>query len=550
MGISLIFSFFIAWLVIPILADYFLNEKDANQKEESRFTGCIHRAFEKIMYLLFQLPWLLLIAIIPLIVIVYFCYQNVGSGFMPKMDEGGFIIDYRAPPGTSLTETDRLLRQVETILQSNHAIHTYSRRTGLQLGGSISEANQGDFFVRLKPYPRETIEKIMEDVRLKISESIPILQIEISQLMEDLIGDLTDAPQPIEIKLFSNQANLLLTYAPKVADAIKKIPGVVDVKNGIVLAGDAWDIKVDRIKSSLEGMDPESVTQLLKNFLTGVVTTQIQQGQKMVDVRVWIPENIRSNEEDIKNLLLRAPDGHLFPLKRIAKIKPIIGQTQVIRDNLKQMAAVTGRINGRDMGSVINDIQRTLEQPGMFPNEVYFTLGGLYAEQQAAFKILIIILIAAVMLVSLLLLFLYESFAVVFASLITTMLAGSAVFIGLWVTSTELNISSLMGLTMIVGIATKMSIFYFSEYFDLPKNLNEYEAFITAGKNRMRPIAMTTFATILALLPLAISLGMQQPLAIAIISGLIVELPLVLTVLPVMLCIFNKMSKADIPLSR
>jgi multidrug efflux pump subunit AcrB len=308
-------------------------------------------------------------------------------------------------------------------------------------------------------------------------------------------------------------------------------------------------IEVDRIKASIEGVDPETVTKMLADFLSGVVTTQVQRGPKMIGVRVWIPEDMRTTERDLKNLQLRAPDGHLFPLKRIAALTSIVGQPQIMRDDLKRMIAVTGRINGRDMGSVVDNVKTVLQRPGLFPKQVYYTLGGLYAQQQIAFSGLIMVFFAALLLVFLLLLILYESFRVALAILTTTLLAGSAVFIGLWMTGIELNISSMMGLTMIVGIATKMAIFYFSEYDAFPDHTKGSSALILAGKNRMRPIAMTTFAAALALMPLALAIGqgsaLQQPLAIAIISGLIVQLPLVLIVLPVFLALLHRKRKAE-----
>jgi CzcA family heavy metal efflux pump len=542
MAASLFISFFVAFLAVPLLADHLLSQKDAEQKEGGMLTERMHRAYETLMHRLLAHPWLVLLAIVPLILVGWFSYRQVGSGFMPTMDEGGFVLDYRAAPGTSLTETDRLLRQVEAILQTTPEVDTYSRRTGLALGGGLTEANEGDFFVRLKPFPRRSIEAVMDDVRARIGHSVPGLEIEMAQLMEDLIGDLTAVPQPIEIKLYSDDGELLSKLGPQVAEAIGKIPGVVDIRDGIVLAGDALDIKVDRIRASLEGVNPESVTKMIADYLSGVVTTQIQRGPKMVGVRVWIPSDVRAIEENIKNLRLRAPDGHLFPLKRIATLTVITGQPQIMRDDLKRMIAVTGRISGRDIGSVIRDIKIVLDRSDL-PKSVYYSLGGLYAQQQTAFAGLIMVFMAAVMLVFLLLLFLYESFRVALATLVTTLLAISAVFIGLWITETEINISSMMGMTMIVGIVTEVAIFYALEYYDLPETLEQRSALIIAGKNRMRPIAMTTFAAILALTPLALGIGqgsaMQQPLAIAIISGLIVQLPFVLILLPVLLVILN-----------
>ncbi len=543
MAASLIISFFVAWFAVPLLASHLLSQKDADQKEGGALTERVHRTYETIMRRMLVRPWLVIVIVGPLAIAGWLCYKHVGSGFIPVIDEGGFVLDYRTAPGTSLTETDRLMRHVEAILQTSPEVNTYSRRTGLALGGFLTEANEGDFFVHLKPFPRRGIESVMDDVRARVEHSIPGIEIELAQLMEDLIGDLTGVPQPIEIKLYSDDGELLRKLAPQVAEAIRKIPGVVDVRNGIVLAGDALDIQVERAKAALEGVDPEAATRMVSDYLSGVVTTEVQHGPKMIGVRVWIPGDVRATVRDLENLRLRAPDGHLFPLKRITTITTITGQPQITRDDLKQMVAVTGRISGRDIGSVIRDVKSVLSGSGLVPNGVYYNLGGLYAQQQIAFAGLITVFVAAIALVFLLLLFLYESFPVTLAMMITTLLALLAVFIGLWLTNSEINISSMMGMTMLVGIVTEVAIFYFSEYHDLPDDLDRNTALIVAGKNRMRPIAMTTFAAILALMPLALGIepgsAMQQPLAIAIISGLVVQLPFVLILLPVLLIILK-----------
>ena len=225
----------------------------------------------------------------------------------------------------------------------------------------------------------------------RVERSDPGLQIELLQLMEDLIGDLTAVPQPIEIKLYSDDGPLLRQLAPQVAEAIGKVDGVVDVNNGIVLAGDAFEIHVDREKVALEGMAADSVTKLLEDYLTGVVTTQVQSGPKMIGLRVWIPLSSRSTAKDIESLRLTAPDGHQFPLKRVARVETISGQPQITRDNLKQMVAVTGRISGRDLGSTIRDVTAILDRPGFLPPDVYYQLGGLYEQQQLAFRGLLVV---------------------------------------------------------------------------------------------------------------------------------------------------------------
>ena len=540
MAAGLIISFIVAWLVVPILCAKLLKQKDAQIEEHGRLTRRVHEIYRQRMQRLLRQPRFAIVFLIPLLLLGVVAFKSVGSGFMPAMDEGGFTFDYISPPGTSLAETDRLLRQAESVLQNTPEVATYSRRTGLQLGGGITEANTGDFFVRLRPFPRRGVEEVMDNVRTEVEKHIPGLQIELLQLMEDLIGDLTSVPQPIEIKLYSDDDQLLRTLPPRVADTISKVRGVVEVKSGIVSAGDALNIQVDRVKAGLEGMDPEAITKALDDFLTGNVTTRIQQGPKLVGVRVWIPRDARETMRNIDNLLLRAPDGHLFPLKRVATLLPVSGEPEIMRDDLKRMIAVTARISGRDLGSTVAEVKKALAKSGVIPNNVLYTFGGLYEQQQIAFRGLTIILFAAVVLVFLLLLFLYESFRVAIAMLFIPLFSVAGVFIGLWVTGTEFNITSRMGMTMIVGIVTEIAIFYYSEFRSLPASVDRL---ITAGINRMRAISMTTFAAMLALLPLALGIGhgsaMQQPLAIAIISGLIFSLPLVLVVLPALLAIFE-----------
>jgi CzcA family heavy metal efflux pump len=536
MASSLFISFLLAWLAVPLLAEHLLGASDAEREDVGPVFGRLLISHGRLMNRLLHQPWWLFACIVPLLVVGILAYHQVGSGFMPHMDEGGFVLDYRAPAGTSLTETDRLLRQVEAILQADPAVQTYSRRTGVQLGGGLTEANEGDFFVRLKPLPRPPIDAVMDDIRTRIENDVPGLEVELILLMEDLIGDLTAVPQPVEIKLYGDQPEELLATAPKVAAAISKIEGVVDINDGIMLAGDAVNIVVDRDKAALEGIDPDEVTKQLDAWFGGLVTTQVQENIKLVGVRVWVPAAIRDRISAIERIWLRAKDGHRIPLKRIASVSIETGQPQITRDNLKRMAAVTGRISGRDLGSTIRDVRQTLAQPGLLPADMYYELGGLYQQQQIAFRGLMAVFVAALALVFLLLLFLYEEFSAAIAIMLSPLLAVPVVFAGLWLTGIELNISAMMGMTMIVGIVTEVSIFYFSEYHELVRRgQDRLTALSVAGSNRMRPIVMTTLAAILALLPLALALGqgsaMQQPLAIAIISGLLVQVPLVVVVM-------------------
>ncbi len=537
MAIALIVSYVVAFLGVPVFAHLLLRRRDAEGEDVRPWLARVLAGYEWVLRRILGRPVWVLAGVIPLLILGWFAYRHVGTGFMPAMDEGGFVLDYRAPAGTSLAETDRRLRLVEGILARTPEVASYSRRTGLQLGGGITEANEGDYFIRLRPQPRAPIEEVMNSVRQRVDREVPGLEIEFAQLMEDLIGDLTAVPQPIEVKLFGPDAGVLREQAVRVAAAIAPLPGVVDVKSGVVLAGDAVRIRVDRLKAEMLGLDPDTVTRLGRIALEGDVTTTVQRGEKTVGIRVWTAPDVRSRFDRIGDLRLFTPGGTLVRLGQVATLETEVGQPQLTREDLKSMVAVTGRIFGRDLGSVMRDVRRAVAGVAL-PAGVYVEYGGLYREQQSSFRGLLTVLVAAALLVFLVLLYQYESFAAPVAILVMDLFAATAVFSGLWWTGTELNISSLMGLTMILGISSEAAVFFMTQWKDSLARVPFAEALVEAGRLRFRPIVMTALAAILALLPLALGIGqgaaMLQPLAIAIIAGLVLTLPAVLLLLPVL----------------
>jgi CzcA family heavy metal efflux pump len=536
MAVALAFSFLVAWWLVPVMVEQLarrrarIAEVDPKGPMLSRYRRALDASVGR--------PLLALGGVVAIAALGVVCFLNVGTGFMPKIDEGGFILDYVAPPGMSLTETDRLMRQIETIIRATPDVDTYSRRTGTQLGGGLTEPNTGDFFIRLKSKGRRPIEQVMDDVATKVQANVPGVEIETAQLMEDLIGDLTAVPQPIEVKLYSDDTALLQTTSAKVKAAIETVRGVTEAKSGVVIAGDGVDIQIDPLCAELEGIDAGEASKQIGDLLSGSVATQIQSGANLVNVRVWTPDQARARVGQIGGLMLKSPgDGHLFPIARIATLKIVTGQAEIARENMRRMDAVTARVTGRDTGSAAKAVERVIGKPGFLPAGVSYEMGGLYAEQQTAFRGMALVFAAAVAAVFVLLLLIYENFRIACAILIMPLAAASAVAIGLWLTHVELNIMALMGMTMILGITTEVAIFYFTEYEALlAEGVAPEAALIQAGVNRLRPIAMTTLAAILALAPLALALGgrasMERPLAIAIIAGLIAQGPLVLIAMP------------------
>ncbi len=538
MGAALLISWLLTVLAVPVLARLLVNFRRWQDPGIAR-EGRIGRTHQWLLVRVFRTPWLLALGIVPLLLAGYFAYGHVKTGFMPRMDEGGFVLDYYTQPGTSLAETDRELRQVEAILKSIPAVDTFSRRTGLGLGGSLQEANSGDFFVLLKSSGRPPITDVMSEVLARVQREVPGVSIQLSQLIEDLIGDLTAVPQPIEVQLYAPETSLLIPQARKVAAAISKLSGVVEVRSGVVIAGDSLDIRVDPVKAAVEGVDAGLVTSSIDSYLAGSVVTRLPESNKEIGVRVIVPPALRSREEDLAALPIRAADGHLFPLGRIATLTSVSGQPELTEQNLRPMVAVTGLIEGRGIGAAVADLRKVLDQKGLLEPVVTYRLGGLYQQQQIAFRGLAEVFLAAMIGELVLLLFLYEQFWLAVIVIGSALLSTLGVFIGLWVTSVDLNITALMGMTMIIGITAEMAIFLVSEYVELARQMPAREALVEASLNRLRPIAMSTLAAILTLLPLAIAYNrgaqMQQPLAIAIIAGMLVAFPLLLLAMPVVI---------------
>jgi multidrug efflux pump subunit AcrB len=537
MAAALAISYLMAAFVVPVLARRLVDFD--RWRDPGGDDGWLARQHGRLLDRLFARPWLFAVALVPLLVLGWFAYNAVPTGFMPAVDEGGFVMDYFTPAGTSLTESSREVAEIDAMLGATPEVATFSRRLGTGLGGDLGESYHGDYFVRLKPNHARSTPDVMAAVLAEVQAKVPGVQVELAQLMEDLIGDLTAVPQPIEIKLYATDPTVLIPQAEKIASAIAKVGGVVEVKSGVKLAGDALDLQIDPVRAGIEGVAPDDISRAVDSALTGVVATQLPLTTKTVGVRVRLPDALQLRQTALAGLPIRAADGHVFPLQRVASLVPVTGQPEISRDNLQPMIAVTGRIEGRGIGAAVGDVRRVLAQPGMLNAGVRYELGGLYQQQQIAFAGLARVFAAALVAEFILLLFLYEQLWLPVIIISCSLLSTTAVFTALWITGVELNITALMGMTMIIGIGTEMAIFYVSEYTELAHPMGARRALRQASRNRLRPITMTTLAAILTLMPLALALGqgaaIQQPLAISIIAGLLLQFPLVLLAMPVLI---------------
>jgi len=544
MAAALIISFMLTALVVPLLAHGIVDFAKWHDPAHGRETW-LRRSHGRALRALFARPALIALGVLILAGGGYLAYSRVGTGFLPRMDEGGFVLDYQTAPGTSLTETNRELQQVEAILKADRYVGTYSRRTGAGLGGDLVESYQGDFFVRLKTsVARPPIWQVMSEINRKITRQVPGIAFDTHQLLSDMIGDMVGRRQPVVIELSAKDPQVLGDVAPKVAAAIAGIPGIepASVNDGVVPAGDALEIHVDPAPAALEGVTPAEVESQVYHYLNGAVVTRYLGAVQAVGVRLWLdPPQERIYRDQLGQLPIRSPDGHVFPLGTVAQVSFVAGQAQITRDNLAQIVAVTAQIGGgKDLGSTIAAVQQALHRPGLLPADVYYTIGGAYKQQQMAARGMIKVFAAAAIAELVLLLFLYERFWLPVIIIVSSLVSSSAVFIGLWLTGVELNITAMMGMVMIVGIATEMAIFLVSEYRLLEQTMPPRQALYEAALNRLRPITMSTLAMILALVPLGAAISgsgdqMLQPLAIAIIAGIIVQLPLVLLAMPVVI---------------
>lgn len=535
----LIASWGLTALVVPLLAATLIDfERWIDPGEQGQ--GWLGRTHERLLTRFVRRPAWLALPVLALLAAGYVSYSRVQTGFMPSLDEGGFVLDYLTAPGTSLTETLRETRQIEAILKADPAVENFSLRAGAGFGGDIAESNKGDFVIRLVPLAqRDAVDVVMNRIANAVNAKVPGVEIDPHQLMSDELGDMTGVPQPIEIKLSATDPATLPAAAERVAAAIGKIPGVNSIDNGIIPAGDAIEIHIDPIRAAALGLDAAKVTAMLQTALTGTIAASFQEQNQLTGIRVRMDGAATLNTSQLGQLPIATASGAEVPLSSLASLNIVSGQPEITRENLQQIVDVTARLTGRGLGAGIADVKQALAQPGVLGTGVSYSLGGLYQQQQIAFAGLAKVFIAALLAEFILLLFLYERFLWVAAIMATSLLSTTAVFTGLYVTGVPLNITAMMGMVMIIGIATEMAIFFASEAQNLLKTLPPREAFTQAAANRLRPIAMTTLAAILTLMPLALDLGqgagMQQPLAIAIIAGLLVQFPLVLLALPVLL---------------
>ncbi len=563
---TLFVSLALALLLTPLLASVLLPLHAAHAGQGSKIERALQffpslfdrlairyrRAFEWCL----RRPLVVLLALVPVVLGSYWLVGRLQTGFFPEFDEGAFVIDYRLPSGTSLAETDAVCGKVEALLAHTPEVVSWSRLTGARSGSGLelTEQNQGDILVRLRPDKKRASDEVMTDVRGQIEASQPKMEVDLIQILQDGIGDIAGSPSPIEVKIFGDNPATLTRLAHKAGAIVAKTPGVVDESDGIILSGPELVVHVDGQRAARAGLTTQAVTAAAEAALRGTVATTVQQGEEGVAVRVrGARENTGLSADALPDVPIASPalaaasgntalpNGGTVPLRSVANLESALGTPLITREDQAQRVAVTARLEGVDLGTGVRTVRSRLERGLKLPPGYRIEYGGLYASQQESFAQLGTVLGLAFLLVTTLLVIQFRSFRQSLALFIAAILSLFGVLLGLWVTKTPLNISSFTGAIMIVGIVTENGIVLFDFVNQQRKKYPDralLELVAEAGQLRLRPILMTTLAAILALFPLALGLGagaaMQKPLAVAVIGGLSVSTLFTLVVAPVL----------------
>ncbi len=539
MIITLTASFFVTWLILPVIYLLFFG----NMKEKKLKPAEVHQQNWVLFFL--KKPVFAILMVAAMLASIFIIFPILPSGFLPEMDEGAIVLDFDSPPGTSLEETEVMLTKVDQIIDKIPEVQSYSRRTGTQMGFFITEPSRGDYLIRLKDQRNKNTEEVIDEIRKQIEAKIPVLIVDFGQVIGDMLGDLMSSVQPIEIKLFGNDIAQIHDYAKKVATVVENVPGTADVFDGIVIAGPSVFVNPDFAKLSQFQLTPDIFQYQLQTRIGGIVAGSVQEPLQICDVRMIYPDRGNLSVDQMKQTKIFLNDGKLLPLSRFADVSLSKGIAEINRENLKNVDYVTARLNNRDLGSTLADIQKAIQEKINLPTGLHIEYGGAYKDQQQAFKELMLILILASLLVFAVILFLFRKIKVALLLIFLVLLAPAGSGLLLYFLNVPLNVGSYVGIIMIIGMVGEASIFTYLQYNEVrEKGQSVIDSIVYSISVRLRPKLMTALSAIMALLPLAIGIGsgaqMHQSLAIAVIGGLIFALPVLLIALPTFLKMIEK----------
>jgi CzcA family heavy metal efflux pump len=541
MVVALVTSFVLAVTLTPSLAAWFVRDRQRPDVHRAADDGGfilrrIMRLYEIAVRFALRHRWVALSGSGLVLGTGLILYGQLESDFLPPMDEGGFVIDYHTPYGTSLTETNRQLLRAEEILRATPEVESYSRRTGARLALAIAEPHTGDFLVKLKPDRQRQTQEVISELRTKFHVAVPGVEWDFPGILSDLIGDLTWSPKPIEVKLFSTDVELLKRKGPDLAEQLKAVKGVVDVFDGLAFTGPTLSLKVRSLTLERFGLSASDIAGAVNTAMLGQLASNVLEGDRVVGIRVRVDAADIKDVASIRELPIRTASGGLVKLSQVADVVETPGQLELRREDLRQDIAVTARLDGRDLGSAMAEIQSRLGR-SLPAGTIEF--GGLFQQQQESFRNLLIVLIMAILLVFTVLLIEFGSFREPVAIVFGAVLALFGTIAALWLTGTTLNVVSFLGAIIGVGIVAKNGILMLDLFGQMRTGTTDVaEALVQSGRRRLRPVLMTSFAAALGMLPLAYGVGsgadMLKPLAIAIIGALCFSVLLSLIATPVM----------------
>ena len=535
LSVAVLLSLALSVSVVPMMARWAVRRHAA--APDAADEGRAVRAYTGALNSVVHRPLLAVALCLALAAVGVLLAFQVGTGFLPKADEGGFVIDYLTPEGSALAETDRQVRAMEKVIAATPEVASYSRRTGSELGLFATAQNSGDILVRLKPRGdrARSSDEVIEAMRPKLHEVVPLVEIEFVQLLQDMLGDLEGAPTPIEVKVFGDDPDTLLKLSEPVEQMLGKVDGVVDVV-GMQRGSPEVTWTIDPLAAGRAGLTVEQVAQQMSAAWLGDVATDLRLLDRRVPVRVRLDDRFRFDPSRLPQTMIRTSEGALIPLSTLAQPVRVNSQAELLRENLRQMALVSGRLEGRDMGSAVGEIRSKLASLRL-PVGYTYEIGGQYASQQQAFRELLMVLGIGTVLVFTILVVHFRAWLPAVLVLLAAPLSLGGALLLLVATGTELNVSAAMGTILLVGLVVKNGIMLldFSEH--LHQQGEPFDVAIAhAGRIRLRPILMTTFCTLFGLLPLALGIGagaeLQKPLALAVIGGLALSTPVTLLAIP------------------
>jgi len=524
LSVAVLISLVLSLTLIPLLSRLAYSRHPAHTAQQP---AASHRAsfYARTLAAAMRYPRLSLAAAATLGTFGGLLYFTIPSGFLPQMDEGGFVLDYLSPPGSALEETDTMVRKIEQVLTATPEVASYSRRTGSELGLFATQQNKGDILVRLKPRSQRgrSAQEIIDDLRPRVHDVSPDLDLEFVQLLQDMIGDLEGNPTPVEVKIFGDNREALEAVAAGVEPLMAGVPGVVDLV-GVQRGNPELTWEIDPVAAGRLGLTVDQISDQVSAAWLGEVATHLRLLDRAVPVRVRYVDRERLDPSRLAQMPVRGAEGKVVPLGALGHASQTNGQSVLTRENLRQMALLTARLEGRDLGSAVTEIKARLKSLSL-PVGYSIEVGGQYDSQRAAFRELLMVLGVAAALVFTVLVFQFRAFTPALLILTAAPLSFAGAFLLLWLTRTELNVSSAMGLILLVGLVVKNGIVMMDYAHKLrARGAHLADAVYEAAQVRLRPILMTTLCTLFGLMPLALGLGagaeIQKPLALAVIGGL------------------------------